>query len=218
VIGRPPAIPGTEGLDAAALRLPHVEPGMAVGLLGGSFNPPHPGHRLVAELALRRLELDRLWWMVTPGNPLKDHGNLRSLAERVAASRAIARDPRICVTAFEARYQVRYTADTLALLHRMRPDVTFVWIMGADSLATFHRWQDWRRIARTTAICVVDRPGATLSLLSSPAALTLSRSRMAERDASRLKHRNPPAWVFLHGPRSSFSSTLLRAGAGASAP
>ncbi|KQT47566.1 nicotinate-nicotinamide nucleotide adenylyltransferase [Aureimonas sp. Leaf454] len=209
-------VPGTQGLDAAALRLPHVEAGMSVGLLGGSFNPPHPGHRLVAELALRRLELDRLWWMVTPGNPLKDHGDLRSLADRVTASRAIARDPRICVTAFEARYQVRYTADTLALLRRIRPDVTFVWIMGADSLSTFHLWQGWRRIAATTAICVVDRPGATLSLLSSPAAQTLSRSRMAERDASRLKHRKPPAWVFLHGPRSAVSSTKLRAGTGAS--
>ena len=204
-------IAGTEGVDAAALALPHAGPGMAVGLLGGSFNPPHPGHRLVAELALQRLELDRLWWMVTPGNPLKDHGGLKPLAERVAASREIARHPRIFVTAFESRYRVRYTADTLALLHRMRPDVSFVWIMGADSLASFHRWQDWRRIAATTAICVVDRPGATLSLLSSPAALALSRTRIAERDAGRLKHRRPPAWVFLHGPRSSVSSSALRA-------
>ncbi|KQT65999.1 MULTISPECIES: nicotinate-nucleotide adenylyltransferase [unclassified Aureimonas] len=203
---------GAEDLDRAALVLPHVEPGMAVGLLGGSFNPPHPGHRLVAELALRRLELDQVWWMVTPGNPLKDHGSLRPLAERVAASRVIAKDPRIFVTAFEARYRVRYTADTLALLHRLRPDVTFVWIMGADSLASFHRWQDWRGIAATTPIAVVDRPGATLSLLSSPAALTLARSRIRESEAGRLKHRKPPAWVFLHGPRSSFSSSALRAG------
>nr|WP_306228965.1 nicotinate-nucleotide adenylyltransferase [Aurantimonas sp. CSK15Z-1] len=193
------------------MALPHTEPGLRVGLFGGSFNPPHEGHRLVAEIAMRKLELDRLWWMVTPGNPLKDHGALRPLAERLAACRAMTGDPRMEVTAFEAAARIRYTADTVALLHRRRPQVRFVWIMGADSLASFHRWQSWRTIASTFPLAVVDRPGSTLALLSSPAAKTLERFRLAEEDAAALPFRRAPAWVFLHGPRSPLSSTALRA-------
>ena len=131
-------------LDRADLAMPYVEKGMAVGLFGGSFNPPHAGHALVAEIALRRLDLDRLWWMVTPGNPLKAGAKSLSLAERVELSRRIAKNPRIDVTAFEAAHRVRYTADTLALVKARNPGVDFVWIMGADSLRDFHRWQRWR--------------------------------------------------------------------------
>ena len=198
------------GLSAADLRLPHTESGMTVGLFGGSFDPPHEGHLLVAETALRRLRLDRLWWIVTPGNPLKQHDRLNSLSERIATSRRLARDPHIDVTAFEAAHRIRYTADTLALLRQRRPDVRFVWIMGADSLASFHRWQDWRKIVRTMPIAVVDRPGATLAILSSPMAKTFSRFRLSEADAAALPFRKAPAWVFLHGPRSPLSSTALR--------
>ncbi|WP_224008085.1 nicotinate-nucleotide adenylyltransferase [Aureimonas sp. SA4125] len=201
-------------MAAADLRLPHTESGMTVGLFGGSFDPPHAGHLLVAETALRRLQLDRLWWMVTPGNPLKRHERAHSLGERIAASRRIARDPHIDVTAFEVAHRIRYTADTLALVRRRRPDVNFVWIMGADSLASFHRWQDWRGIARTMPIAVVDRPGATLSILSSPMAKTFARFRLGEENASALPFRKAPAWVFLHGPRSPLSSTALRSGGG----
>ncbi|MBB3999898.1 nicotinate-nucleotide adenylyltransferase [Aureimonas pseudogalii] len=197
-------------LRPADLRLPHTERGLRIGLFGGSFNPPHEGHLLVAETALQRLRLDRVWWMVTPGNPLKDHGNLKPLAERVALSRRLVRDPRILVTALEAVHQIRYTADTVALLRRRKPDVRFVWLMGADSLAGFHRWQSWRTIARQVPLAVIDRPGATLSLLSSPAARALGRFRLAEADAPLLALSDPPAWVFLHGPRSPLSSTLLR--------
>ena len=203
-------------LPADALRLPHTEAGMKVGLFGGSFNPPHEGHLLVAETAMRRLKLDRLWWIVTPGNPLKHHGVLRPIGERVAASRSLARDPRIDVTAFEAAHQLRYTADTLALVRRRKPGVRFVWIMGADSLASFHRWQDWRRIAATYPIAVVDRPGATLALLSSPMAKTFAPMRLAEENAAALPFCDAPAWVFLHGPRSPLSSSALRAGGVAS--
>lgn len=199
-------------LDASCLRMPHVEKGNSVGLFGGSFNPPHAGHALVAEIALRRLGLDQLWWMVTPGNPLKDVKELAPLGQRVAQSERIARDPRIKVTAFEAAYHTRYTADTLALIKARNPGVNFVWIMGADNLADFHRWQRWRQIAMTFPIAVIDRPGSTLSYLSSRLAKTFSRARIDEDDAPLLPYLSPPAWTFIHGPRSSLSSTAIRNG------
>ncbi len=124
---------------------------------------------------------------------------------------AIARDPRIRVTAFEAAYDVRFTADTLALVKRRNPGVDFVWIMGADSLRDFHRWQRWRQIALTFPIAVVDRPGATLSFLSSVMAKTFDHARVDEEDAGKLVRMKAPAWTFIHGPRSSLSSTALRA-------
>lgn len=191
--------------------MPHVEKGMQVGLFGGSFNPPHAGHVLVAETALRRLALDQLWWMVTPGNPLKSTREPTPLAERIRLSEAVARDPRIKVTAFEAAHHVRFTADTLALVKARNPGVDFVWIMGADSLRDFHRWQRWRQIALTFPIAVIDRPGSTLSFLSSVAAKTFDYARIDERDAPLLAHMRAPAWTFIHGPRSSLSSTALRA-------
>ena len=139
--------------------MPHVERGMRVGLFGGSFNPPHGGHWLVAEIALRRLKLNQLWWMVTPGNPLKERGELLPLAERIALSETITPDPRVKVTAFEAAYGLTYTAETLTLIKARNPAVRFVWIMGADNLAGFHRWQDWQAIACTFPVAVIDRPG-----------------------------------------------------------
>jgi nicotinate-nucleotide adenylyltransferase len=191
--------------------MPHAGPGMAVGLFGGSFNPPHAGHALVVEIALRRLRLDRLWWMVTPGNPLKNANDLRPLAERIRLSETLADDPRIVVTAFEASHHIRYTADTLALVKERNPGVDFVWIMGADSLRDFHRWERWRQIALTFPIAVMDRPGSTLSFLSSVMAKTFDYARIDEKDAPLLARMKPPAWTFIHGPRSSLSSTALRA-------
>lgn len=198
-------------MSRAYLRMPYVEKGMAVGLFGGSFNPPHAGHALVAEIALRRLRLNQLWWMVTPGNPLKSTRELAPLAERIRWSEEATEDPRIKVTAFEAAYQVRYTADTLALIKARNPGVRFVWIMGADSLRSFHHWQRWREIASTFPIAVVDRPGATLSFLSSVMAKTFDYAREDESDAEVLVQQQAPAWTFLHGPRSSHSSTAIRA-------
>ncbi len=193
------------------LRMPYVEKGMAVGLFGGSFNPPHAGHALVAEIALRRLALDQLWWIVTPGNPLKSSNGRAPLAERLRLSEDIARDPRIKVTAFEAAHNVRYTADTLALVRAKNPGVDFVWVMGADNLRDFHRWQRWRQIATTFPIAVIDRPGATLSFLSSVVAKTFDHARVDEADAPRLARMKAPAWTFIHGPRSSLSSSAIRA-------
>lgn len=208
--GRVLVPPPPASADGDALKMPSTAPGMRVGLFGGSFNPPHEGHLLVARLALRRLRLDRLWWIVTPGNPLKDHRALAPLPERIAASRHLAADPRIDVTAFEAAHRIRYSADTVALVRRKRADVRLVWIMGADSLASFHLWQDWRRIVRTLPIAVIDRPGATLAFLSSPMATAFRQVRIAEAAAAALPCRAAPAWVFLHGPRSPLSSTAIR--------
>lgn len=191
--------------------MPHVEKGMAVGLFGGSFNPPHAGHALVAEIALRRLRLNQLWWMVTPGNPLKSSRELAPLQERIRLSERLAEDPRIKVTAFEAAHHVRYTADTLALIKARNPGVCFVWIMGADSLQSFHRWQRWREIASTFPIAVIDRPGATLSFLSSVMAKAFDYAREDESDSEVLARRVAPAWTFIHGPRSTLSSTAIRA-------
>jgi len=190
--------------------MPHVEQGMRVGLFGGSFNPPHGGHWLVAEIALRRLRLNQLWWMVTPGNPLKDHGKLLPLAERIALSEAITPDPRVKVTAFEATYGLRYTAETLAVIKQRNAGIHFVWVMGADNLAGFHHWQDWQAIARTFPIAVIDRPGSTLAYLSSKMAKTFAHARVDEDDAGRLALMEAPAWTFIHGPRSLLSSTELR--------
>ncbi|WP_342453258.1 nicotinate-nucleotide adenylyltransferase [Jiella mangrovi] len=183
---------------------------MTVGLFGGSFNPPHDGHRLVAETALRRLGLTRIWWIVTPGNPLKDHGALRPLDERIAMVRQMASPARSDVTAFEARYNVRYTADTLALVKLRRPDLKIVWVMGADSMATFHRWQEWRWIADNVPIAIVDRPHSTFPALASPFARRYAFARVAQEDARVLPYRQAPAWTFLFGPRNGTSSTGLR--------
>ncbi|MEH3145518.1 MAG: nicotinate-nucleotide adenylyltransferase [Methylobacterium frigidaeris] len=193
------------------VRLPPAAPGLRIGLYGGSFNPAHAGHLHVSRLALRRLALDRVWWLVSPGNPLKDRHDLASLAERAAGARALAaNDPRIAVTGFEAEIGARYTRESLAWLRRHRPGLRFVWIMGADSLASFHRWQGWRGIAATMPIAVIDRPGYTLTAKAARAAGALGAHRLDEADAARLAATPPPAWVFLHGPRSDLSSTALR--------
>ena len=198
------------GIERRYLVMPHVEPGMVVGLFGGSFNPPHDGHRLVAEIALRTLGLDQLWWMVTPGNPLKSKRALAPLAERIALSEALFPHPRVRVTAFEQALGSSYTAQVLAHIKARHPAVDFVWIMGADNLRSFHRWQNWQKIAMTFPIAVIDRPGATLSFLSSQMARTFDFARVDEHDAGLLARIPAPAWTFIHGPRSSLSSTQIR--------
>lgn len=190
--------------------MPFVAKGMRIGLFGGSFNPPHDGHVLVAEMALKRLKLDQVWWMVTPGNPLKNLKELLPLNDRIKLSRDICDDPRIKVTGFEAGYNLSYTAETLDLIAKKNRGVNFVWLMGADNLAGFHKWQNWRTIAKTFPIAVIDRPGSTLSYLSSKMAKSYAYARLDESDASILASLKAPAWTFLHGPRSSLSSTALR--------
>ncbi len=198
-------------VSADPTRLPPFAPGMKIGLFGGSYNPPHDGHRAASLIALRRLDLDRVWWLVSPGNPLKDTHGLPTLAARVEAARALASHPRIEVTGIEARIGTHYTFDTIAWLRRHCRGVHFVWIMGADNLATFHQWRCWRDIATLVPIAVIDRPGWTWSAMYSPAGAFLGRKRYDETDSRVFAMAKPPAFIFLHGPRSALSSTALRA-------
>ncbi len=195
---------------APAQAIPLHTGGMRVGLLGGSFNPPHEAHRAISRFALLRLRLDRVWWLVSPGNPLKAGYGAYDLARRAAAARALARDPRIDVTCLEAVIGTRYTIDTIRYLRRRCPGVRFVWIMGADNLAQFHRWEDWQRIAALVPIAVIDRPPQGLRALAAPAARALAPYRIPESRASRLADAAPPAWMFLSGVKLRLSSTSLR--------
>jgi nicotinate-nucleotide adenylyltransferase len=187
---------------------------MRIGLLGGSFNPPHEGHALITQLALRRLALDRVWWLVTPGNPLKSQGELAALKARVEAARRLVAGSRVVVTDIEAQIGSRYTYETLVWIKRRAPGAHFVWIMGADNLRQFHLWRHWRLIGDLVPIVVVDRPGSTLKAISSPAGAALARWRVPERNAARFAAMRPPALLFLHGPRSGLSSTAIRHASG----
>lgn len=195
---------------SAAQAIPFHTNGMRIGLLGGSFNPPHAAHRAISQFALKRLKLDRMWWLLTPGNPLKDTDQLRSLAERAEAALDVADDPRIDISCLEAVIGVRYTVDTITHLRRRVSGVRFVWIMGADNLAQFHRWKDWRRIANEVPIAVIDRPPQSFRALAAPAAQALARYRLPENQAGRLADQQAPAWVFLTGLKLNLSSTGLR--------
>jgi nicotinate-nucleotide adenylyltransferase len=190
--------------------MPILAPGMRIGLLGGSFNPPHAAHRAVSLLALKRLRLDRVWWLVSPGNPLKDNKQLPPFGDRLERARAIAADPRIDVTAIEATLGTVFSHDTVAKLRARYPNVRFVLLMGADNLVQFHRWKRWRELALMVPIAVMDRAGLSLTALASPAALALARWRLGESKAPVLAHSRPPAWVFLHGMKSPLSSTAIR--------
>ena len=191
--------------------LPPHAPGMRIGLFGGTFDPPHLAHLGASLLAMKRLKLDRVWWLVTPGNPLKNTRHLAPLAERIDAARALTNNPRIDVTGLEAVINTRFTYDTILWLIARCPRVRFVWIMGADNLRSFHRWQKWRGISNLVPIVVVDRLGPSLYASASPAGQALSRSRLAEHNAVTLPTRRAPAWAFLHGLKSPLSSTALRA-------
>ena len=195
---------------ASRLVLPPHAPGLRIGLFGGSFNPPHAAHRAASLYAMKRLGLDRIWWLVTPGNPLKDTSALPPLEERLAAALALSKHPRIDVTGLEAVIKTRYTHDTVAFLTARCPNVRFVWIMGADNLKQFHHWQRWRGIAALLPIAVIDREPAGLRAAASPAAQALASARIADAVAKSLPERRPPAWVYLYGLKSPISSTALR--------
>ena len=193
------------------VKTPPAMPGQRIGLMGGSFNPPHEGHVAISQTALKRLNLDRLWWIVSPGNPLKDHAGLPPLKARIATSKAlIGQNPRIVVTGFEADLGTSYTWATIEFLKRRYPLVHFVWIMGADNLAQFHQWRNWRRVAQSLPIAVIDRPGWHLGALASPSAVSLARWRVPASLTANLAIRKTPAWTFLPTRLSAASSTQIR--------
>ena len=190
-----------------------TRPGMTVGLLGGSFDPPHAGHVHITREALKRFAQDRVWGLVSPGNPLKQRGPA-ALARRMQAARDMVRHPKVHISDFEARAGTRYTAETLAALQAAYPEVRFVWLMGADNLVQFHRWKDWEAIMASVPVGVLARPGERLAALNAPAArshkafqLKPARSRLLARSAA-------PAWCFASIPMVGVSSTTIRARGG----
>jgi nicotinate-nucleotide adenylyltransferase len=190
--------------------LPYATPGLRVGLLGGSFDPPHEGHLHISRWALKEFGLDKVWWLVSPGNPLKTRGPA-PLERRMAACRAMVDHPRIVVTDLEAQFGTRYTAQTLARLFRRYPGVRFVWLMGADNLATFHRWEHWSQIMKSIPIGVLARPGEQIPAGCSPAARSYRNNRLPERWSTSLPFCKPPCWALLTGPMVDMSSTEIRA-------
>ena len=201
----------TRSFGSLAVRLPPAASGQRIGLLGGSFNPPHRAHVAVSEAVMKRLGLDEVWWIVTPGNPLKAHGDLAPLAERLEACRRLVTNPRIRITAFEADLGSTSTIVTLSFLRRRLAGVHFVWIMGGDNLAGFHRWAHWREIASLMPYVVADRPQWRLRALSAPAARALERFRLPDDEAGALALAKPPAWLYLTLRLSPESSTEIRA-------
>jgi nicotinate-nucleotide adenylyltransferase len=195
-----------------ALRLGFdLKRGMTVGLYGGSFNPAHDGHAHVAETAKRRLGLDRVIWLVSPQNPLKPRHETADLADRLAGARALAQGYGMLVAAVETQLGSNYTIDTIRGLKARFPGVKFVWIMGADSLASFHRWKGWTQIMHEVPIAVVSRPWISLRSRFSPAALRFTRFRKSPQSGPRLAYAKTPAWTFLFGRFHFQSSTALRA-------
>lgn len=189
---------------------PLALPGQTIGLLGGSFDPAHAGHVHITREAMKRFGLTHVWWLVSPGNPLKAEGPA-PLADRMDRAQAIMQHPRVTVTDIEARLGTRYTAETLAALMHRYPRVRFVWLMGADNLAQFHLWQDWTWIMENAAVGVLARPGDRISARMSPAARLYRHHRISGRASQLLGRTDPPAWCFVNVAMSTESSTAIRA-------
>ena len=187
-------------------------PRRRIGLLGGSFNPAHAGHRHIAEVALRRLKLDEIWLMVSPGNPLKPQRGMAPLAPRLASAVLQTRNhPRLRATAIETEFGTRYTADTLAALTARFPRLQFIWLMGADNLAQIPRWESWASIFKTVPVAVIDRPAYSLGALAGKAAHRFKQARHRPSRAGKLRAARAPAWVFFHCRLHEASGTSIRA-------
>ncbi|PHP27228.1 nicotinate-nucleotide adenylyltransferase [Limimaricola cinnabarinus] len=189
---------------------PSARAGQAVGLLGGSFDPAHEGHLAITREAIRRFRLDRVWWMVSPGNPLKER-RPAPMAQRIAQAETVARHPKICVTPIETLLGTRHTAQTLDRLRARYVGVDFVWLMGADNLVQLHEWRDWHHIVQTVPMGVFARPGDRLGARLSRAARIYRGARLPMRAAPLLARAPAPAWCFVNLPMSSASSTAIRA-------
>lgn len=184
---------------------------MRIGLLGGSFNPAHEGHRHISLLALKHLHLDELWWLVSPQNPLKPTNDMAPFAERLASASAMARHPRIRISDIESRLHTRYTADTLHALRARFPQTRFVWLMGADNLAQIPRWERWTEIFQSVPIAVFDRATYSYRALAGKAAQRFAKQRIEGRNAATLADHKAPAWVYFHARRHPASATSIRA-------
>lgn len=193
--------------------LPYARAGQTIGLLGGSFDPPHAGHSHITREALKRFGLSRVWWLVSPGNPLKGEGPAPIL-RRLAEARRVMVHPRVAVTDIETVIGTRYTAETILCLQRLYPGVRFVWLMGADNLASFHQWDNWREIFAQVPIGVLARPGQRISARMSVAAAEHARFRLSARAARLLPHHQTPAWCFVNVPMVAISSSAIRARGG----
>lgn len=182
----------------------------SVGILGGSFDPPHAGHLHITKAALRIFDLDEAWWLVSPGNPLKARGPA-PFERRFAAAQEIVDHPRIKISDFEAQQGTRYTAQTLRLLFHTYPRTRFVWLMGADNLVQFDQWQDWRAIMESIPVGVFARPGDRQAALRSKAATIYRKNRLKGRKARKLASAAAPAWAFVNLSMMAVSSTQIRA-------
>ena len=191
------------------LGLPYARPGQVIGLLGGSFDPAHAGPVHITREALKRFGLDHVWWLVTPGNPLKSRGPA-SLEARLANARSLMQHPRVTVTDVEAQLGTRYTAETIAALQLRYPGVRFVWLMGADNLAQFHRWERWREIIERVPLGVLARPGDRIPARTSKVAQLYGQYRVRKRDAFGLGFHTAPAWSFVNIPMQRISSSEIR--------
>ncbi|HEY5347559.1 MAG TPA: nicotinate-nucleotide adenylyltransferase [Rhizomicrobium sp.] len=183
-----------------------IAPGLRIGLLGGSFNPAHGGHLYASLMAMRQLDLDYVWWLVTPRNPLKPASELEPLKERLCEACHQAKHPRIAVMDIESRLRTHYTIDTVSALQRRFPQVHFVWLMGSDNLAQFRRWRRWPDIAARIPIAVIQRPGTTMAQIQAKAIQRFGRRRVARG----LALMRPPAIAILDGARSKESASALR--------
>jgi len=191
-------------------KTPLAGQGLAVGLLGGSFNPAHAGHRRISELALKRLGLDAVWWLVSPQNPLKPATGMAPFAARLAGARALARHPRIRVSDIEAGLGTRYSVDTIRRLQARHRRCRFVWIMGADNLAQLHAWHRWPELLRIVPVAIFARPTYSLRAFRSPAAKRFARFRKPARKATSLVGAPAPAWAFVGGALDPLSATAIR--------
>ncbi|KIC50126.1 nicotinate-nucleotide adenylyltransferase [Tateyamaria sp. ANG-S1] len=194
-------------------RIPYARPGQIIGLLGGSFDPAHAGHVHITREAMKRFGLTHVWWLVSPGNPLKTQGPA-PLHSRMERARQIMQHPRVTVTDVEARLGTRYTAETIAALQARCPGVRFVWLMGADNLAQFHLWQDWTWIMEHVPVGVLARPGDRISARMSPAARLYRHRRISGRASQLLGRADAPAWCFVNVAMTAQSSTAIRAQGG----
>ena len=181
-----------------------------VGLLGGSFNPAHEGHRYLSELALKRLQLHQVWWVISPQNPLKATGEIAPFEERRAIAEAVGSHPQIRVTDIERRIGTSHTVDTIMVLQARFPDIRFVWLMGADILLELPQWKRWRHLFQRVPIAVFPRPTYSLRALSSMAARSFADARVPQRQARCLAGMSPPAWTFLQVRPHGQSATQIR--------